>query len=367
MKPLAHPEQIKRVLAPAMPWRAIAPLLVVLAAISSVAAQPDRFLPNRSGQVEVGGPPDSPFEAVLDYELDFPDIEATATTETSLATTSSTKPGPTTTRPGAKEVMALQVRLAELGYDIGKADGVMGGRTAHTILAFQKVEGLKRTGADSPELRAALSTASRPSAMVPGGASTRIEVDLTRQVLFHWRGGQLVRILSISSGNGEKYCVKGACDIAVTPPGSFRIGRKAAGLEVAPLGELWWPMYFNGGIAIHGSPSVPAYPASHGCIRIPMYAAPTLFEQVDRGTSVILVGRGPGPEGARAVPPPEPPPSPQPVVEPPPDEPPATTSTLPETVTTEAERPTTSSSTPTTRHPLLPTTSSTSTTVEPDD
>ncbi|MCB1026167.1 MAG: L,D-transpeptidase family protein, partial [Microthrixaceae bacterium] len=26
--------------------------------------------------------------------------------------------------------------------------------------------------------------------------------------------------------------------------------------------------YFNGGIALHGSPSVPSYPASHGCVRL---------------------------------------------------------------------------------------------------
>ena len=77
--------------------------------------------------------------------------------------------------------------------------------------------------------------------------------------------------------------------VAVTPGGSFRIGRKAVGLEIAPLGELWWPMYFNGGIAIHGSPSVPAYPASHGCIRIPMYAAPTFYNEVPAGTRVHVL------------------------------------------------------------------------------
>ena len=149
-------------------------------------------------------------------------------------------------------------------------------------MAFQKVEGLKRTGTVNAEVREALTTASRPGPMVRG-AGTRVEIDLNRQVLFLWKGGSLARILPISSGNGESYCVKGDCDVAVTPPGSFRIGRKATGLEVAPLGELWWPMYFNGGIAIHGSPSVPAYPASHGCIRVPMYAAPTLYEQVRQG------------------------------------------------------------------------------------
>jgi hypothetical protein len=48
-------------------------------------------------------------------------------------------------------------------------------------------------------------------------------------------------------------------------------------------------MYFNGGIAIHGSPSIPPYPASHGCIRIPMYAAPTFYDQVGAGTRVLVL------------------------------------------------------------------------------
>jgi hypothetical protein len=34
---------------------------------------------------------------------------------------------------------------------------------------------------------------------------------------------------------------------------------------------------------------VPAYPASHGCIRIPMYAAPTFYNQVPAGTRVHVL------------------------------------------------------------------------------
>jgi peptidoglycan hydrolase-like protein with peptidoglycan-binding domain len=241
------------------------------------------------------------------------------------------------------DIRAVQERLAELGYDVGEPDGRFGGRTSYSVMAFQKIEGLSRTGEIDDEFRTALATAGPPGPMVPGGPSTRIEVDLNRQVLIFWSGGSLTRILPISSGNGEEYCVDGECDVAVTPPGSFRIGRKAEGLEVAPLGELWWPMYFNGGIAIHGSPSVPPYPASHGCLRIPMYAAPTFYDQIPRGTAVILVGRGPGPEGVG--PPPEPPPNP--VEAPVPTDPEPTTTTTeapPETTTPTTEPSTTTSS-----------------------
>jgi lipoprotein-anchoring transpeptidase ErfK/SrfK len=185
--------------------------------------------------------------------------------------------------------LKLQQRLAELGYDVGTPDGKWGARTSYSLMAFQKVEGLTVDGQDGPQTQAALVTASPPGPMVPGGAANRIEIDVARQVLFHWVNGSLARILPVSTGNNEHYCVDGECSVAVTPGGSFRIGRKAVGLEVAPLGELWWPMYFNGGIAIHGSPSVPAYPASHGCIRIPMYAAPTFYDEVPAGTRVHVL------------------------------------------------------------------------------
>jgi lipoprotein-anchoring transpeptidase ErfK/SrfK len=218
-----------------------------------------------------------------------------AETTTSSSTTT-TEPTTTTTAAPLQSasasiptVRALQERLAELGYDVGTPDGKWGARTTYSLMAFQKVEGLSVDGQDGPQTQAALATASPPGPMLPGGAPTRIEIDVARQVLFHWVGGSLARILTVSTGNNEHYCVDGECSVAVTPGGSFRIGRKAAGLEVAPLGELWWPMYFNGGIAIHGSPSVPAYPASHGCIRIPMYAAPTFYNEVPAGTRVHVL------------------------------------------------------------------------------
>ncbi|MFC6935308.1 L,D-transpeptidase family protein [Actinomadura yumaensis] len=78
---------------------------------------------------------------------------------------------------------------------------------------------------------------------------------------------------------GEYYCAKdrGAtvarCRYATTGTGDFRTGRRASGWEVSPLGRLYNPIYFNGGIAFHGALDVPRYPASHGCVRLPMHIA----------------------------------------------------------------------------------------------
>ena len=49
-------------------------------------------------------------------------------------------------------------------------------------------------------------------------------------------------------------------------------------------------MFFNQGIAIHGALSVPGYPASHGCVRIPMFAAGWFYQIVPNGTPVYVIG-----------------------------------------------------------------------------
>jgi len=187
-------------------------------------------------------------------------------------------------------VRLLQERLAALRYDPGTADGRYHTGTTHAVMGFQKVVGLPRTGTADPGTVAALNLARDPAPLLPAGGATRIEVDLPRQVLFFWSEGVLTRILSVSTGNGKRYCAKGRCGVAVTPSGSYRIGRKVRGKRVSHLGVLYNPLYFKGGYAIHGAPSVPAHPASHGCVRIPLHSSRWFLDTVRPGTPVYLVG-----------------------------------------------------------------------------
>lgn len=226
---------------------------------------------------------------------------ATTTTTTTIAPTTTTAAPTTTTTAnplaagltkGAKgpEVQRLEERLAALGYDAGKVDGVFDAATGHALMAFQKIQNLPRNSLATDQVVAALATASKAEAMVPDGGADRVEIDLKRQVLLLFKGGSLLRVLSVSTGNGKKYCVDGQCAVAVTPGGSFRAGRKIKGLRVSRLGQLYDPVYFNGGIAIHGAPSVPGYPASHGCVRIPMHVSRWFHDQVPSGTPVYVIG-----------------------------------------------------------------------------
>ena len=185
------------------------------------------------------------------------------------------------------DVLLAERVLSELGYWTGPVDGRWDAGTRHALVAFQKVEGRKRTGRLDDDELTALRGAARPTPRENEGP--HVEIDLTRQVLFTVdESGAITRVLSISSGNGRPYASRGQRGIAITPPGRFRIERKISGWHRSPLGLLYEPSYFRRGWAIHGSSSVPVYPASHGCIRVPMYAALELSELLKLGTPVLI-------------------------------------------------------------------------------
>ena len=217
--------------------------------------------------------------------------EVPATTEAPPATTAVAAEAPPGMGPGARGpgVLALEQRLDALRYDVGTVDDVFDRVTGHAVMAFQKVNGMERTGRATDDVVAATTAAKAPTALVPGGGATRVEVDIPRQVLMLYEGDQLARILPVSTGSNQRFCSEGYCRKAVTPGGSFTVGRRARGWETGPLGSLYNPLYFNGGIAIHGAQSVPASPASHGCVRIPMNAAEWFPARVASGTPVYVI------------------------------------------------------------------------------
>ncbi len=204
---------------------------------------------------------------------------STTTTTAPPTTTTTAPPTTTTTAPpdpaadGTLElgehgpaVLALQKRLVGLGYWLGSADGTYGQLTRQAVMAFQKAEGLGRDGVAGPVTRGRLAGAQRQASRAGG---TGLEIDLERQILMVAQGGQVRWVINTSTGNNEAYTSStGGSARAVTPPGRFTIYREIDGVREAPLGTLYRPKYFNGGIAIHGSGSIPAHPASHGCARV---------------------------------------------------------------------------------------------------
>jgi len=189
----------------------------------------------------------------------------------------------------ASEIREAERLLSELGYWTGVIDGRMDVASRNALIAFQKVESRQTTGRLTRSELQALRNATRPSPLEGGYA--HIEADLGRQVLFVVdESGTVTKILPISSGNGEEFTSEGWTRRAVTPTGRFKVYKKVEGWRKAPLGNIYYPNYFLSGVAIHGSESVPTRPASHGCIRIPMFAAKEFSQLTSTGTVVIVHG-----------------------------------------------------------------------------
>jgi hypothetical protein len=185
------------------------------------------------------------------------------------------------------EMKAAEGRLADMGYGTGPVDGVIDGRTRNALIVFQKWEGRDVTGRLSREDFDLLMNANAP---MPRDTGYRhLEVDIDRQVLLLTDdSGAVIRILPVSSGSNKQYREKTMSGLAYTPRGRFRIEAKIAGWRKSPLGLLYYPSYFSGGLAIHGNPSVPQTPQSHGCIRIPMSAAIEMSRLLPLGTIVLI-------------------------------------------------------------------------------
>jgi hypothetical protein len=185
--------------------------------------------------------------------------------------------------PNRAELKEAVRRLEEMGY-ASRGNGAPD-RTA--IIAFQKWEGLDVTGRITRADYDAIMNASAPQAKDSG--YKHVEVDLDRQVLLlTGNDGAVEKILPVSTGSNKRYQEKGMSGLAYTPRGRFRIYSKLSGWKRSPLGLLYYPNYFSDGLAIHGNPSVPDNPQSHGCIRIPMSAAAEMSRLLPVGTIVLI-------------------------------------------------------------------------------
>ncbi len=176
------------------------------------------------------------------------------------------------------ELKKAEARLAEMGY---------GRDVRRALILFQKWEGRKLTGQISRTEFDAIMNAGAPQARDPG--YRHVEVDLDRQVLLLTDDeGAITKILPVSTGSNKRYNEKGLRGLAYTPTGRFRIYSKISGWRKSPLGLLYYPNYFSDGLAIHGNPSVPNSPQSHGCIRIPMSAAIEVSKALPVGTILLI-------------------------------------------------------------------------------
>lgn len=219
-------------------------------------------------------------------------VETTTTVPTTIGPTTTTEPAPLTAAalPAAPSpsgdpsglppltsgdtgelVIVLQTRLNELGFRTADEPGYFGAGTWSAVMALQKFEGLERTGSVDSLTWTHLYA---PTGVMPPprpATGIQLEVDLERQVVIVLNAEQPLQVTILNTSTGGNYAYTspdGHEDIAFTPTGMYNGYRRYDGVEEAPLGTLYRPIYFYQGWAVHGSPDVPAYPASHGCVRL---------------------------------------------------------------------------------------------------
>ncbi|MDQ3934734.1 MAG: L,D-transpeptidase family protein [Actinomycetota bacterium] len=171
-----------------------------------------------------------------------------------------------------QHVRLLQLGLKRLAY-VTPVNGRHDGATGRAVMAFRKVNGMSRTGsADRNVMRAVFARRGGYKLRFPK-AGKHAEVDLSRAVLVLAEKGRPVRIYHASPGKASTPTVRGSYRIYRRQPGTNRVG-------------MVHSAYFTAGYAVHGYPSVPAYPASHGCVRVPIPNARSIYNWFTMGTRI---------------------------------------------------------------------------------
>jgi L,D-transpeptidase-like protein/putative peptidoglycan binding protein len=171
-----------------------------------------------------------------------------------------------------RAVLALERRLKALRHVLRGVDRSYRNDTYEAVLAFQKVHGMARTGRVSRSVWAALGRAHVPTARVAKG--NHVEVSKTLQVMFEVRRGKVVHVVHVSTGATGN-----------TPVGKWHVYSKVPGMNAS---GMYYSLFFTGAFAIHGYHSVPPYPASHGCVRTPLWFAPGFYARWAYGTTVYI-------------------------------------------------------------------------------
>ena len=164
--------------------------------------------------------------------------------------------------------------LARLGYATSRT-GRWDDATARASMAYRKVNGMPRRFAASPKIVRAV--VAGKGAFVPryDREGRWVEADLSRQVMALIEDGKVHRIYHISSGAPATPTVLGTYSVYMKQPG---VNSK----------EMVHSSYFIRGYAIHGYKSVPAFPASHGCLRVPIPNALHIYNWVRMGDKVSV-------------------------------------------------------------------------------
>jgi hypothetical protein len=172
------------------------------------------------------------------------------------------------------KVVLLQRALAEQHFAV-PVTGYYDDGTARAVLAFRKTNDMSRDGYATHEVYAKLMRHQGAFKLRYPKAGKHVEFDWSRQVLTLAQNGKPFRTYHTSSGTASTPTVFGTYHFYLKSPGTNAKGMVDSN-------------YFIGGYAIHGYVDVPAYPASHGCLRVPIPNARQIYDWVDIGDPIFL-------------------------------------------------------------------------------
>jgi hypothetical protein len=175
---------------------------------------------------------------------------------------------------GGTKVILLQRELLDLGYATPLTGSYDEG-TSRAVLAFRKVNNLGRDGFATTAVYDRLLRRKGAFKLRYPKAGKHVEFDWSHQVVVLAQGGKPWRVYHASSGKPS----------TPTVFGNYRFYSKTRGTNAKGMVDS---NYFIRGYAIHGYPEVPAYAASHGCIRVPIPNAAAIFAWIRLGDQIFV-------------------------------------------------------------------------------
>lgn len=169
-------------------------------------------------------------------------------------------------------VRVFQHKLRSLKY-VAPLNGRFDAATGRAFMAFRKVTGLSRNYSAGSSVARKLAAGRGAFRLRYPGAGRHVEVSIRRQVMVFASGGKVTRIYHVSTGKPSTPTVRG----------TYRVYMKDGGTNAKGMVKS---SYFTGGYAIHGYKDVPPYAASHGCVRVPVPSASSIFSWVHMGTRI---------------------------------------------------------------------------------
>jgi hypothetical protein len=152
-----------------------------------------------------------------------------------------------------------------------------GSKTGFAVMAFRKVNGMKRTFNASPGIFKQLAAGKGSFHLHYPGKGKHVEVDISKQVMVLAKHGKPQHTFHISTGAPATPTIRGHYHFYMRQPGFNAEG-------------MYYSVYWHGGYAIHGYHSVPPYPASHGCVRNPIPESKFIYNWVSLGMSIYTYG-----------------------------------------------------------------------------